>query len=344
MVRIRTVMDFKHLLRDKYDETTDTWEETDKVGANSLKAYLLESNISISDVSGPLNKWQALDSQGWYVNTNTQSPDSIFLNTGRRVWILYSLLDARESDLLVDQWTNATRGLDKCWLSRKYLLYWSDKLGWHQRGVGLKFFDGLTPEEEAGYLSLKIWHGATRSIPSLNEVLSIAKDRFAMHSVRWQKKIEGSIPLTEEWYSDGKITINRAYSADEVLTSISEVALRYEDALFEATTLRDKKMGAFELTFTQNIDLDAFSSTVAKGKGLMNLWLVELESEPDFRRYKGIDLHTWDRIFLDVGQNYAYLTVPGKGCVNAAPRIATLQGEDNAGKTDIYFDGVPLFV
>ena len=46
---------------------------------------------------------------------------------------------------------------------------------------------------------------------------------------------------------------------------------------------------------------------------------------------------------MDMGPIYAYLTVPGKGCVNAAPRIATVQGEDNAGKTSIYFDGVEMF-
>jgi len=343
MAKIRTVMDFKHLLQEKYDETAATGEESDEAGTNSLKAYLLESNIPISDVRGPLSKWEKLDSQGWYVCKSTQIPDTIFLNTSHRVWILYSLLDARESDLLVDKWTHATRGLDRCWLSRKSLLYWENKDGWRQRGVGLKFSDGLSPEDQAGYMSLKIWHGAGKDIPGFNAVLDAAKERFAMHSVRWQKKTEGPYPLTEEWYSDGKITINQAFSSDDVLSSISEVALKYEDDLTGATELREKKMGAFELTFTQNIDLDAFSSTVAMGKGLMNLWLAEIETEPDFRRFKGVDLHTWDRIFLDMGPNYAYLTVPGKGCVNAAPRLAALQGEDNAGKTDIYFDGVPLF-
>ena len=77
--------------------------------------------------------------------------------------------------------------------------------------------------------------------------------------------------------------------------------------------------------------------------GDMRLWLIEFESEPDFRRYKGVDLHNWDRVFLDVGTDYAYLTIPRKGCVNAAPRIATIQGEDNAGRTQIFFDGVELF-
>jgi len=55
-------------------------------------------------------------------------------------------------------------------------------------------------------------------------------------------------------------------------------------------------------------------------------------------------IHTWDRVLLDVGPDFAYLTVPGKGCINAAPRIAAIQGEDNAGRTHIYHDGVEVFV
>ena len=109
------------------------------------------------------------------------------------------------------------------------------------------------------------------------------------------------------------------------------MADRYEEALLEATNLRNSTMAPFEIDFTQTIDLDAFSSTVSKGKGDMNLWLIEIEHYEDFRRFKGIDLHTWDRVLLDVGLDHAYLTIPGEGCVNAAPRLAVVQGEDNAG-------------
>jgi hypothetical protein len=75
----------------------------------------------------------------------------------------------------------------------------------------------------------------------------------------------------------------------------------------------------------------------------MRLWLVETESESDFKRFAGVDLHTWDRVLLDVAPQYAFLTIPGRGCVNAAPRLATIQGEDNAGRTSISFDGVDVF-
>ncbi len=73
--------------------------------------------------------------------------------------------------------------------------------------------------------------------------------------------------------------------------------------------------------------------------------LVETESQDadTFKRFRGVDLHTWDRVSISMGEDFAHLTIPGNGCVNAAPRIATLQGEDNAGRTTISFDGVELF-
>jgi hypothetical protein len=150
--------------------------------------------------------------------------------------------------------------------------------------------------------------------------------------------------MSTEWYSNGKVTINRANDIDETLLTISEMANKYFDSLVAATKLRDTSMGAFEINFSQEINLNAFSQRVLKGTGEMKLWLVETESEEDFKRFKGIDLHTWDRVLLDVGPDFAYLTIPGKGCVNAAPRIATIQGENSAGRTLIYHDGVEIFV
>ena len=191
--------------------------------------------------------------------------------------------------------------------------------------------------------SFKAWYGANRHIQSLYLLLEKAKEDFAIYSVRWQKRSGGSISISTEWYSDGKVTINRATDVDETLLWISEMANRYTDALKEATDLRNSAVGAFEIDFSQEIDLNAFSSTVAKGKGEMNLWLVETENSPDFRRFKGIDLHTWDRILLDLGPDYAHMTIPANGCVNAAPRLAVTQGEDNAGKATIYHDGVEVF-
>ena len=311
-----------------------------------LKGFLIESNRPLKELPLPSDygSWRKLDSSNWYINDGGEFSESLFIDTSRdRVWILYSLLGASESNIAVSKWVSDNIGLDRCWLSRNQLMHYHKLESWKEKGVGLKFVDGLTPETNASNFSLKAWYGASRKLAGLDEIINQAKEKFAVYSTRWQKINNGSVVISSEWYSNGKVTINRALDVDEALLSVSNMANRYEDALVDATKLRDKKMGAFELDFTQNIDLKSFSDTVSMGRGIMNLWLVETESKPNFRRFRGVDLHTWDRVLMDVGQNYAYITIPNKGCVNAAPRIATLQGEDNAGKTSIFFDGVEVF-
>jgi len=344
MGRIQTLQDLKVMLQAGFEDNEAILARYGLTRLTQLKAYLLETNYPIDEVGCPLGAWSSLDAGGWYVNRGPLSPNTLFLDTTReRVWILYTLLDATEADAVTDGRVKHIKGLDRCWLSRSHLLHYDNKEPWQQRGLGLKFSDGLASDDEAGRFSLKAWYGATEKIPGLAEVLNTAKESFAIYSTRWQKLKEDSVTLAVEWYSNGKVTINRATDVDEVMLSISDMANLYEDALAEATGLRNDGLGAFELNFTQSIDLEAFSKTVAMGRGRMNLWLIETETEPDFRRFKGVDLHTWDRVFLDVGPDFAYLTIPGKGCVNAAPRIATIQGEDNAGRTSIFFDGVEVF-
>lgn len=346
MPLIKTFVEMKHLFQAGFEDNVESLSHFGATYSKQLKAYLIESNLGLSEIHCPkeYGHWKKLDADHWHMNEGGHSPGSFFLDsTRKRVWILYSLLDASESDAVVSKWIESINGLDRCWLSRNQLMHFGSVESWKEKGIGLKFYDGLTPEENAGNFSLKAWYGATNQIEGLGDVLRVAKEKFAIYSTRWQKISGGSVTISAEWYSTGKVTINKAMDVDDVMLSISDMANRYEDAILEATKIRDHTMGAFELDFTQNIDLNAFAQAVSMGKSTMNLWLVETESEPDFKRFRGVDLHTWDRVFMDVGPNYAYLTVPGKGCVNAAPRIATVQGEDNAGKTSIFFDGVEMF-
>ncbi len=311
----------------------------------SLRLILSRQINKLSETACPDGKWRKLDAEDWYVNQFGNNPYSLFLDSSReRVWIIYSLLDSENTKQILNNWIINCQGFDNCWLARRQLLQWENKESWTQRGFGFKFEDGLHSEENAGNFSLKGWYRPNRSIEGLDKIIAIAKENFAIHSARWEKKRDDVVVLSSEWYSNGRVTINSAKSVDETLLSISEAASLYEDSLLEATKLRDSSMGAFEIDFTQPIDLESFSEKVMNGTGNMKLWLVETESEEDFKRYKGIDLHTWDRVFLDLGPDFAYLTVPGKGCVNAAPRIATIQGEDSTGNTSIFHDGVEIFV
>jgi hypothetical protein len=344
MRSIQTLQEFKELAQAGFDNNDNLLGEFGKVDSAQLKACLIESNSPLDKIPSPIGAWHKLENTNWYVSRDGGYHNSLFLDASRnRVWILYSLIDADRTKSIIDDWIK-NKDLDKCWLSRPQLLHWGElESNWMERGLGIKFTDGLTPDESASNVSVKAWHGTNPNIQGIFEMLKEAKTHFAISSVRWQKRTDNRVDITAEWYSDGRVTVNRAIDIDEVLIWIGEMANKYEDSLVKATDLRDSKMAPFEIDFSQKINLEAFSDVVSNGKGDMNLWLIETEHYDDFRRFKGIDLHTWDRILLDVGLDYAYLTVPGKGCVNAAPRLAVVQGEDNAGVASIYHDGSEVF-
>ncbi len=347
-MKIDTLGGFKERVQAGFDNNEKTLQKYGKYVSTQLKAYLIEVNQNKLDhISCPAGIWRSLDKGDWYVNVDDNEPKysySFFLDKNdERVWRIYSILDATTSDDLVDHWVQNNRGLDHCWLTRDMLMHWKKFESWEKKGIGIRFEDGLSDELNRGRFSLKAWHGAYDSISGLEEIMEKAEEEFAIRSMRWQKKSAGDIVITSEWYNNGKITINGAYDVDEALASVVEVALEYSDALKFATQERDRKMTAFELDFTREINPDRFTEVVSKGTGNMRLWLVEKEREEDYRRFAGVDLHTWDRVLVGLGRDFAHLTIPREGCVNAAPRLATLQGEDNSGKTNIYFDGVEIF-
>jgi hypothetical protein len=345
MSRIRSFKEFTRLIQSVLENDEARLTQFGIQSPTQLKAYLIEARGTTPlDQGSPSGPWISLDSKGWYVAEADSEPNTFYLDaTDKSVWKLYSLRDATESHRMVEKWVSAWRGLDHCWLTRGQLLHWEGQTSWQRRGLGLKFADGLTAEEEQENFSLKAWYGASHRLASLEGILTTAQNQFAINSVRWQKISGGSVSMSAEWYSDGTVTFNRAASVEDAILAVTTLANRYSDGLAHATELKGSTLGAFEVDFSQPVALDAFSEVAARGASPMRLWLVETESSDSMKRFSGVDMHTWDRVLIDLSSDHAFVTVPGNGCVNAVPRIATLQGEDNAGKTEILFDGAPVF-
>jgi len=123
---IHSLRDFKELLQAGFESNEESLEAFGKTYSSQLKAYLIESNKPAPDsIKSPLGPWNKIDPAGWYSNLDAESPNTLFLDSTRdRVWILYSLLDAKESDFMVENWIKNTNDLDNCWLSRGHLLHW----------------------------------------------------------------------------------------------------------------------------------------------------------------------------------------------------------------------------
>ncbi len=125
MREIKTLSDLKERLQAGFENNEESLEQYGKTYSTQLKAYLIESNLSPKDAECPKGKWEKLDdSVGWYGNKDEDLSNTLFLDSTRnRVWIIYNLMDATESDFFMDKWLER-KGLDRCWLSRNHLLHW----------------------------------------------------------------------------------------------------------------------------------------------------------------------------------------------------------------------------
>jgi len=108
MREITTLGDLKGRLQAGFENNEESLEEFGKTYSTQLKAYLIESNRSVDVAGCPIGKWQGLDSTGWYGNRDKNLSNTLFLDgTRERVWIIYSVLDAAESDLAIKNWVES---------------------------------------------------------------------------------------------------------------------------------------------------------------------------------------------------------------------------------------------
>ncbi|KUE74222.1 hypothetical protein AUQ37_05375 [Candidatus Methanomethylophilus sp. 1R26] len=335
----RTRDDFILLLDSTFRETSAS-----DFRHSTLKAYYVESNLNPNippAMGSSFSEWRLLEGS-WYICSDARGNWIIIDTYDKRVWVLYSLSIVDIADRAISKWISNNVGLDNCWFSKRNLESIGKINGLKERGIGLKYRNIASQAEDPFGFSLKAWYGngANKDIEDLFDKL---KRDFSTKSIRWSCIENGNTSMKLEWYNYGKVTVNYLEDAEDTLHLISSTLEKYHSALKDGEKARDEHKYAFEFTFTQKIDLEGYSAALSKGNSKLKLWMTEIDSQPDFKRFAGIDLHNLDRVILDMGEKYAYMNVPGKGCVNAAPRFAAVQGENACGNVDIMYEGREIF-
>ena len=310
----------------------------------TLKAYLIESNLQNPPNMDGYSEWKSMGGN-WcickYLNSNDHL-DFFVLNKGSgRIWTLFTFSSVSISDDAIEKWVK-NQGLDRCWFSGDYLQKYGKMNNWDERGIGLKYSNSLLSDDKGMRFSLKAWHGVDMD-EDIENLFNKAKEKFTTTSVRWKSYRDHNQSMASEWYNNGKITIQYSDSATELFDSIFGLTNSYSKSLLEAESYRNQNRSAFEFEFKCKLTLDDYSESLLCGKNNLKLWMLETETYDDFRRYSGVDLHTGDRILLDMGEDYAYMTIPGQGCVNATPRFLAVNGENALGKVKAYYEGREIF-
>lgn len=308
----------------------------------NLKSYLIESNIAApTPFSDDFTEWKSIG-DNWYVCNNSKGQYVVIDCTDNRVWILYTIASVSVIDQYVSEWIRNNIGLDRCWFSKINFSALSQIFSFQERGLGLKFKNSITEDEDPFGFSMKAWFG-TGANKTVDQLFKELESQFTTTSIRWRKVDSGDVTLRMECYNYGKITVNYMDSADDVFSCITEISNLYKKALTDGDQKRDQNSSAFEFRFQNDVNLDDYTAALAKGNSKLKLWMNEYERGPDYRRYTGVDLHNMDIILLDMASDHAYMSIPGKGCVNAAPRFATVQGENACGDVQVLYEGRDMF-
>ncbi|MCK9577278.1 MAG: hypothetical protein M0R51_15340 [Clostridia bacterium] len=96
-----------------------------------------------------------------------------------------------------------------------------------------------------------------------------------------------------------------------------------------------------ELIFAEKIDIQNLARCFSCGEKY-NLWMIEVESEPDFKRFRGVDMYTWDLVYLDLASDYAYLSIPTNNIPDMTEETLSQMYCDigkRLGAMDILFNG-----
>jgi len=83
--------------------------------------------------------------------------------------------------------------------------------------------------------------------------------------------------------------------------------------------MTDDNLGAYELDLSAGFDHKKFEEDAASGTG--RFWLIRMPDK-DMARFKGVMLPDYVRILIDLGMDFAYVTVPQTEGIHSPLEVA----------------------
>lgn len=87
--------------------------------------------------------------------------------------------------------------------------------------------------------------------------------------------------------------------------------------------------------------IDSLLALFRKGQNPFRLWMMEIERTKKIYRLYGVDLHTGQKIGLDITEDFIWINL-GSGkddCGNAALRISSLLNSNVLGSAELWVGG-----
>ncbi len=334
------------VLEDILEKNYESYEMYGKWKRPHIKNYLIERNEQFDIKKVKENGYKILETEdrGFFRIKNNESENFGFLETERdeRIWRFSSFAPSYYSDSFVEKWVTSTRYLDRSWFINSTLATLEKRYIF--RGIGLDFYDSLGDAAERNRFSLKMWTSGELE-EYQDKILQLLKDKFSRRSLRLQEMEEERSKHLFEVYSNGKVTTTFAKNPTYIMNILSDLITRYKKSLELIEENRGIWGGLIEIRLSEPIPeskLDSLLSFFRKGQNPFRLWMTELEKTEKIHRIYGVDLHTGQKIGLDITKDSIWINM-GSGkddCGNAALRISSLLNSYVLGSAELYVGGV----
>lgn len=332
---------------DSYEEVKE--EQRLEEGQTYLKSYLIETDreslsqnfldqeeLNIKVLPTNDEGFFHLRARGYSPNGTT---DLYLDELDDRFWVVHSVAPREATDSIVEKliFPRFTK-LDYPWLPNKMLEDIGRQPGSIFRRFSLKFEDEFSKEEngkipDVGGLSMQLWgETALKVLKTLRDNEDL-RQSTPLSTVGIKKELEDETVIDDITYYS-KFTA-RGDSVDGHFQQVQNLKNTYSELLHRIEDDHSIKHGSkgsggtisgspLLLVFNREIEaLDEFMDALFSSKKPFRLWGVRNQLEEEYYRVSSVDLHTGDKLNLEICPEWIRIYLPEDSCGNVILRLFT---------------------
>lgn len=304
--------------------------ENESKPERKFKTFIIESNVA----SPTLLENVAVQ------KTNDQTLNSIFINNNyfwidsndQRFWVIYTFEKVKEAMASLDKLiTLSNSKLDHIWLGSGTLEKISTR--GEQAGFGTLFDNNfLTPEKEEFSETMKMRFSGTGSKKVLDYLRASdeIRDTLALSKIGLKYKA-----TKEDIYFDGRFVIKKGQDIDnhfELVKQVKDVYERIIENIEKNYRISIKQEHNFLKVNGNSIiiefpkrreDISFIIDRLFSGTTPFRLLGVKTKLDEDYYKVSAVDLHSYDKITVEVCPDFLRIYLDGNACGNVITRLST---------------------
>jgi len=340
---ISTRKDLTNFFQSSLEKSSDIEQEKDEedLPLKTLKSYIIESNLirmpqlKIKGIN--INFKDTKDNTLKIMNASDGTNKAKFFGDflDKRFLIFYSFDNTKFTDKIINSMVSAPKSnFDYPWFFNSFMKRTGEYGG--NESFSVKFENEFVRDgkeiNNVDKLSMRLWGG--NGIKIIDELDTTSLNRgLSLSNIGIKFGSDGSF-IKENISFNGKFTLLNGTSINEhfhLLTKIKseygKIVQKIESNRIEYTLSGEKVNIVGEpifIEFNEEIeDLKYFIKVLTSSTKPFRLWGINQFIEKDYVSTKGIDLHTGDKIDMDITKNWMRIYLPNGSCGNVITRLLT---------------------